>query len=40
MTERKKIITLQQLLDEDSRKFIKAEIELKNIMPLWINKAN
>jgi len=40
MNERKNIITLQQLLDEDSRKFIKAEIELKNKMPLWINKAN
>ena len=34
------ITTLHQLLDYDARKFIIAEIQLKNILPEWISKAS
>lgn len=33
------ISTLHNLLDYDARKFTSAEIELKNSLPEWINKA-
>ncbi len=33
------ITTLHNLLDYDARKFISAEIQLKNNLPKWINKA-
>jgi len=33
------ITTLHHLLDDDARKFTSAEIQLKNILPEWINKA-
>lgn len=36
----KNIYTLQSLMDEDARKFIIGEIQLKNILPEWINKAS
>lgn len=35
----KNIYTLQSLMDEDARKFIIGEIQLKNILPEWINKT-
>ena len=31
---------LQDLLDYDARKFISAEVQLKNTLPEWINKAS
>ena len=34
------ITTLHNLLDYDARKFISAEIQLKNSLPEWINKAS
>lgn len=34
------ITNLHHLLDYDARKFTSAEIELKNSLPEWINKAN
>lgn len=34
------ITTLHNLLDYDARKFISAEIQLKNCMPLWIKNAS
>ena len=40
MAENNQIITtLHNLLDYDARKFTSAEIELKNSLPEWINKA-
>jgi ferritin-like metal-binding protein YciE len=33
------ITSLHGLLDYDARKFISAEVQLKNILPEWINKA-
>ena len=33
------IVTLHDLLDFDGRKFISAEIQLKKILPAWINIA-
>ena len=40
MTENNKTITtLHNLLDYDARKFTSAEIQLKNSLPEWINKA-
>jgi len=33
------ITTLRDLLDYDARKFSSAEIQLKNCLPQWINKA-
>jgi ferritin-like metal-binding protein YciE len=33
------ITTLHNLLDDDARKFTSAEIQLKNSLPGWINKA-
>jgi ferritin-like metal-binding protein YciE len=33
------ITTLHNLLDEDARKFIIAEVQLKKVLPEWINKA-
>ena len=33
------ITTLHDLLDDDARKFTSAEIQLKNSLPEWINKA-
>ncbi|MGE5107432.1 MAG: ferritin-like domain-containing protein [Sphingobacteriales bacterium] len=33
------VTTLHDLLDYDARKFTNAEIQLKNILPEWINKA-
>ena len=33
------ITTLQNLLDYDASKFISAEVQLKNSLPEWINKA-
>ena len=33
------ITTLHHLLDYDARKFTSAEIQLKNSLPVWINKA-
>ena len=33
------ITTLHNLLDYDARKFISAEVQLKNILPEWISKA-
>ena len=33
------ITTLHNLLDYDARKFTSAEIQLKNSLPEWINKA-
>jgi len=33
------IVTLNDLLDFDGRKFISAEIQLKKILPQWINLA-
>ena len=40
MTENNKAITtLHNLLDYDARKFTSAEIQLKNSLPEWINKA-
>ena len=40
MTENiKTITTLHNLLDYDARKFSSAEIQLKNSLPGWINKA-
>lgn len=35
----KTIFTLQSLMDDDARKFIIGEIQLKNILPEWISKA-
>lgn len=35
----KSIFTLQSLMDEDARKFIIGEVQLKNILPEWIAKA-
>ncbi len=35
----KTITTLQNLLDYDASKFISAEVQLKNSLPEWINKA-
>ena len=35
----KTITTLHHLLDYDARKFTSAEIQLKNSLPEWINKA-
>lgn len=34
------ITTLHNLLDYDARKFTSAEIQLKNSLPEWINKAS
>jgi ferritin-like metal-binding protein YciE len=34
------ITTLQNLLDYDGRKFAIAEMQLKNVLPEWINKAS
>jgi ferritin-like metal-binding protein YciE len=34
------IATLHHLLDYDARKFTSAEIQVKNILPEWINKAS
>ncbi len=34
------IVTLNDLLDFDGRKFISAEIQLKKILPQWINQAS
>lgn len=34
------ISTLHNLIDYDASRFISAEVELKNSMPQWINKAN
>ena len=34
------VITLHNLLDNDSRKFTSAEILLKRILPDWINKTS
>ena len=34
------ITTLHNLLDYDARKFTSAEIQLKNSLPAWINKAS
>ncbi len=40
MTENNQTITtLHNLLDYDARKFTSAEIQLKNSLPEWINKA-
>lgn len=33
------ITTLHNLMEYDTRKFISAEVQLKNILPEWINKA-
>lgn len=33
------IATLRNLLDDDARKFTSAEVQLKNKLPEWINKA-
>ncbi len=33
------ITNLRNLLDYDARKFTSAEVELKNVLPGWINKA-
>lgn len=33
------ITTLHDLLDYEARKFISAEVQLKDILPEWINKA-
>jgi ferritin-like metal-binding protein YciE len=33
------ITTLHNLLDYDARKFTSAEIQLQQILPVWINKA-
>lgn len=35
----KSIFTLQSLMDNDARKFIVGEIQLKNILPEWVSKA-
>ena len=41
MTENNQLITtLHNLLDYDARKFTSAEIQLKNSLPEWINKAS
>ena len=41
MTETNQTITtLHNLLDYDARKFTSAEIQLKNSLPEWINKAS
>ena len=34
------VSTLHNLIDYDVSRFISAEVELKNIMPKWINAAN
>jgi len=34
------ITTLHDLLDYDARKFSSAEVQLKNSLPEWINKAS
>jgi ferritin-like metal-binding protein YciE len=39
-TNNQTISTLHHLLDYDARKFTCAEIELKNSLPHWINKAD
>jgi ferritin-like metal-binding protein YciE len=34
------IASLHDLLDYDARKFMSAEVQLKNVLPDWINKAS
>jgi ferritin-like metal-binding protein YciE len=40
MTNNHSILTLQQLLNEFSKSYIIAEVELHNILPYWVRQAN
>jgi ferritin-like metal-binding protein YciE len=39
-SETQNITTLHELLDYDARKFSVTEMQLKNVLPRWINKAS